>query len=421
MDEPRGPAATLPMIPTPPRSRRRWLLIAGVPVVLVAGLLAARGLLVERVVRWRAAALGVDLDFDDLELDGGGVRLSRVRASLDGVRGLRVTAGTVRLGTSWLSVTSVAAEGVSVAVEGPASDRILDLASWSSEHADTYRLPGTASGVRVEWRAREGTPAWLTMGGGSLTTDGKSARFLAATTSAFGVSMGAVGASFAVDAAGVTIEAGKKAGGEAPLTANLRTASGSQSSPELSVTLRPVELSALGSALGLSLPARGAIASGRADLTLGRAPGGASGTASLELDGWVPPHPQALDGLVFGRKTTLRSRLRVSEDRATVRLDEIELHAGRLALKGSGTIAEEGSHAMVRLELSGPIACAELVRAVAKEELGVLGSLAGDMAQRVVGGTTVVSVSVEADARDLGAAKVTPKVGVGCAVKLPGL
>jgi hypothetical protein len=417
MDEPRRPAVTLPMIAAPPRSRRRWLLAAGVPVVLAAVVVAAHGPLVEAVVRWRAAALGVDLDFDDLELGGGGVRLLGAQVSLDGVRGIRVKARTVKLGTSWLSVTSVDAEGVAVTVEGPASDRVLDLASWASRHADTYRLPGSAGGVGVEWRARPGAPAWLTMGGGSLTTDGKIARFLAATTSAFGVSMGAVGASFAVDASGVTIEVGKKAGADAPLIASLRTGA----APALSVTLRPVALSALGSALGISLPARGAIASGRADLALGSAPGGVSGTASLELDGWVPPHPAALDGIISGRKATVRSRLRISEDRATVRLDDLEVRAGKLAMKGSGTIAEEGNHAMVRLELSGPIACADLVRAVAKEELGVLGSLAGDMAQGLLGGSAVVSVSVEADARDLGAAKVTPRVGVGCAVKLPGL
>src|SRR5258705_289922 len=81
-----------------------------------------------------------------------------------------------------------------------------------------------------------------------------------------------------------------------------------------------------------------------------------------------------------------------------------------------------GGQAAHRLELAGAIPGADVAGAVARDELGgALGALAGDIAGRSVGGSAVVSVSVEADTRDLGAAKVRPKVGMGCGLKLPGL
>jgi ADP-dependent NAD(P)H-hydrate dehydratase / NAD(P)H-hydrate epimerase len=417
---PEAPAPVPQAAPVPPPkpSRRRWVIAAAVPLVLVVSAVAARGPLLGMLVQNRASALGIALDFDDLERTSVGVKLTGVRISLSGVRGVRVTATTLRVATSWLSVASVDADGVAVTVEGPLGDRVLDLASWSGEHPGVYGLRGSAGGVRVEWRARPDTPAWLTMSEGVLAADGKSARFVAAT-SAFGVPLGSVGASFVVQSAGVTLEAGKNGGGEAPLVAVLRTAT---RPPELGVTLRKVELSALGSALGVSLSARGAVVSAHADLTLGRSPAGVSGTGSLELDGWVPPHPKLLDAVVFGNKTTLRTKIHVSEDRAAVKLDDLEVRAGKLDMKGSGTVTEQGKSAAVRLELKGPIPCSDLARSAAKEELGgVLGGLAGEVAGRAVGGSAVVTVVVEADARDLGAARVTPKVGVGCELKLPGL
>ena len=50
-----------------------------------------------------------------------------------------------------------------------------------------------------------------------------------------------------------------------------------------------------------------------------------------------------------------------------------------------------------------------------------LGDLFGDVAGSAVKGSVQVNVSVDADSRDLRAAKITPKVGVGCGLKFPGL
>jgi ADP-dependent NAD(P)H-hydrate dehydratase / NAD(P)H-hydrate epimerase len=332
---------------------------------------------------------------------------------------VRIAADEMTLATSGLStLESVDARGVAVSVEGPATDRILDVAAWASKNAGALHVPASAKDVKLEWRANADAPAWLTMTGGSMTGDGKTAELKAATT-AFGVPMGVVRAAVVVDVSGVTLEAGKKQGVEAPIQAKLHT---SARPPTLGVTLRPVELAALGAAMGVALPTHAATLSGHADLTLGHGASGVAGTASLEIDGWVPQHPKVLDGIVSGKKTTSHAHLQVAEDRATIKLDDVEVRAGKLALKGSGTMAEEAHHPILRLDLSGPIPCAELARGTASNELpGLLGEIAGEVAGHTVSGAATVNVSVEADAKNLAAAKITPKVSVGCQLKLPGL
>jgi hypothetical protein len=398
--------------PKPPPSWRRRAVAAAIPAALVAALIAAHRPLLGFAARRKAAALGVDLDFDSIEIARGAVRIQGVRAAPSGVHGVRLSARAARVGTSFLSVTSVDMEGAALDIEGSAAARVLELAAWSSEHADAYRVRAAASEVSVSVRGHAGIAPWLTLRGGYFTSDGQSARFTAAEGAALGVPLGQVSAGFTVDATGLALDLGKGL-----VTARLRT---DARPPALDISLKPIEIGTLGGALGLKLPAARATAAGSAALTLGK--GGLGGTVAIDLDGWVPPHPRALDGIVTGHKTAVHARVALAEDLNSAKLSEVSVRAGKLDLKGAGSVAPEGDHAVVKLDLSGPIACADLARAVTKDELGgALGAIAGDLAGRAVGGSAVVNVSVEADTRDLGAAKVRPKVGVGCELKLPGL
>jgi hypothetical protein len=419
---PAPPAADPHALPSSEKGSRRGrtaLAIAvGVTSFLVGVAIAAKGPLTRRLVKSRAAELGIELDFDELEGGFGAVQIRNARLGLMGVQGVRVTATTLRLATRWLTVTSAEATEVGVAIEGSAGERVIELAAWSGAHADAYRVPMSATGVRLEWRARTDAAPWLVMTGGNATMDGEHATFAAPTT-AFGVPLGTVGAQFTVDASGVSLDLGKTQGAEPPIHADLKT---SARPPSISIALRPVELASLGTALGVTLPNRAITAAGRADLTLAAPPAGIGGTAQLELDGWMPQHPKVLDGIMHGKKTQIRGRLALAEDHASARLDDLEVRAGQLVLRGSGTLAEEGKRTMLRLELQGPLACSELARGTATNDLpGLLGELAGEVAHRVVSGSATVKVTVEADARDLAAAKVTPRVSVGCQLKMPRL
>jgi hypothetical protein len=414
MPEPTGPLR--PTLVDPTRTRRR-VLLAAIPVVLVALLVTTYLLLPGLLVRRAAAALGVSISWDGLDVGADTIGLRGARVTFAGVDELTVRIDRLRVARRGFDATSFDAEKVTVAVEGSATDRVLELTAWAGEHDDAYRLPGTASEVQVAWRAGTDEDPWLTLTGGSAKLDGKTGR-LTGNAAVGGVPLGQVVTSFAADAGGVTIEMGKGATGDAPITARLST---KERPPRLDLTLRPVKLSSLGSALGMALPAPGATASGRAELKLGKrgSTEQITGSASLLLEGYTPPHPREMNGVMAGKKTSVTTRLAVAADRTHVTLSETVVRAGRLELKGGGNISRLRNHAVAHLDVAGPISCADLVRSASS---GMpLGDLFGDVAGSAVQGSVQVNVSVDADSRDLRAAKVTPKIAVGCGLKLPGL
>jgi len=133
----------------------------------------------------------------------------------------------------------------------------------------------------------------------------------------------------------------------------------------------------------------------------------------------VPPHPRELDGVVTGKRTSISAgKIAVAADHGRITIGELTVRAGKLELKGNGTITREGDHAFAQLDLGGPVACADLARNVAKKELGFLGEIAGDLAQGAIAGSVRLDVAIEIDSRDLKNPKVKPRVGVGCKLKL---
>lgn len=418
MDAP--PANAAPPRPLDPRRRILLRAIAiGVPLALIAALLVAVFNFSSMYLRYRASRLGVSLAFDEHEVRGDVVTLRRARAGLSGVDGLTITAASVKLTTKGTRVTSVEAAGVVITLEGSATDRVLELSSWSAEHPDTYRLRGAASDVRLAWTVEEGAAPWLTVSDGSITSDGKSGELNAGAASVGGVALGKVSSSFTSDATGVRLAIGKTKSAEAPITARLTT---SPKPPRVDLALRPVKLESLSAALGLALPAPGATAQGRVELTLGKRGGAEAieGRAELTLDGYLPPHPRELGPILAGKKTALSARVAIAADRSRVTLSEVITRAGKLELKGAGAVVRAGKHATLKLDLRGPIACADLARSAAKDRFGLLGELVGDAASSAVAGTVTVDVTVEADSRDLRAVKVKHRAGVGCGLKVPG-
>ncbi len=146
------------------------------------------------------------------------------------------------------------------------------------------------------------------------------------------------------------------------------------------------------------------------------------GTASFTLTGWVPPHPRELGGIVFGDRTSFATKLSVSEDHRKVTLSETALSAGALKLKGGGTVERRDTYALSALDLKGSLACADVARSAVASSWGDLaGQLAGGVARLAVDGSVGIKVHVEADTRDLKAAKLTHEVGVGCGLRIPKL
>lgn len=412
----------------PPKPRSRRLAVA---LGVTAGLLAVGGAaaffgyepLVRRLVQRETERLGFVVSYDAITLSGFFARadLHRVHVELDGVRGLSADLDDVSVDLDGFRVKRLVTTNARVVVLGSAADRLLDLGAWSNGHPDLYRVPGEARGVTITWAEAPGEAPWLALASGALSSNGVDATFHAPSATVAGLPLGAVGAAWSDADATITIGLGNEAIPSAPIRVELHP---KDQPATAALTLRPIKLESLGAPLGLTLPAPGAVAEGSAALTLGARAGKGTidGTASFTLTGWVPPHPRELGGIVFGDRTTFATKLTVSEDRRKVTLTETTLAAGALKLKGGGTIERRDTYALSALDLKGTLACADVARSAVASSWGDLaGQLAGGFASVAMEGSVAIKVHVEADTRDLKAAKLTHEVGVGCGLRIPKL
>ena len=409
---------------------RRGGVILGVFAALVA-LGATAGVLgyeplVRHLVQRETQRLGFVVSYETITLSNffSRAELHGARVELDGVRGLHADVDDVAVDLDGFKARRLVTVGVRVAVEGSATDLLLDLGAWSNGHPDLYRVPGEASRVAITWAATPGEAPWLTLKDGALSSSGVDATFRTPSATVSGLPSGAVGAAWSDADATITVGFGSEAIADAPIRVELHP----KAQPATAaLTLRPIKLASLGAPLGLSLPALvplNAIAEGSAALTLGDRAGSnvIEGTASFTLTGWVPPHPRELGGIVFGNRTTFATRLSVSEDHRKVTLSETAVTAGALRLKGGGSVERRGAYALSALDLRGSLPCSDVARSAVASSLGDLaGQLAFGVAQIAMDGSVGIKVHIEADTRDLKAARLTHEVGVGCGLRVPKL
>jgi ADP-dependent NAD(P)H-hydrate dehydratase / NAD(P)H-hydrate epimerase len=433
------PPTTLPDAPPPedpgvaaaPAAKEKPRRRGGVLLGIIAGLIvlgAAAGFLgyeplVRHLVQRETQRLGFIVTYDSVTLSNffSRARLHGAHVDLDGVRGLHADVDDIGVELEGLQVKRIITAGVRVTVEGSAADRLLDLGAWSNGHPELYRVPGEASGVAITWAATAGEAPWLTLQDGALSSSGGNATFHTPSAKVAGLPIGAVGAAWSDAESTITVGLGSETIADAPIRVELHPR---EAPATAALTLRPIKLASLGAPLGLALPAPGAVAEGSAALTLGSRAGRGvlEGTASFTLTGWVPPHPRELGGIVFGDRTTFATKLSVSEDHRKVTLTETAMTAGALKLKGGGTVERRDTYALSALDLKGSLACSDVARSAVASSWGDLaGQLAGGFAQIAVEGSVGIKVHVEADTRDLKAAKLTHEVGVGCGLRIPKL
>ena len=379
--------------------------------------------LVRHLVQRETQRLGFVITYDTIEIHGFflGAVLHGVRVDLEGVRGLHADVDQVVVDLDGSKAQRIVTEGARVTVDRSAADLLLDLGAWINGHPDLYRIPGEARGVAITWADAPGSPAWLSLQGGALSTNGTDATFRTPSAIVSGQPLGAASAAWAAAAATITIGLGNEAIGDAPIRVELHPTEQPQTAL---LTLRPTRLESLGAPLGLALPAPGAVAEGTIALTLGARAGHGviDGAAAFTLTGWVPPHPRELGGIVFGDRTTFATRLSIAEDHRKITLTEAVMTAGALKLKGGGTIERRDAYALSALDLKGSIPCSDVARSAVASSWGDLaGQLAGNVARIAMDGSVGIKVHVEADTRDLKAARLTHEVGVGCGLRVPKL
>ena len=402
--------------------RKPWVLVG----VGLGGIVVALGVAAfsyESILRWfvvRAArSHGVDLVVDHVDPGWGWIRLRGVRVAFDGLDSVHATIDRATLELRGLSPSRVEARGVDVAIVGSAADVAVDVSTWATQQSEALQVPIVAEGVHVAWTERTGQAPWLEVATAIITPVTDGCRLKAETATVLGVKIGPVGATWTSDRATAALGFGRPEI-EAAIV-RIEVPHGKGTGPAR-MTLAPVRLADLEKPLGVLLPIKGeAIVQGTAEVMLRpEKDGDLEGKLHLQVTGYVPPHPKELDGIVFGNVTTFDTQLSLKPDRKHLQLTNAVVAAGAFKLAGGGTIARQGTYALIDLNFAGSIPCSAVVKSASGAHLpGLLGDIVGDVVGGMVKGSVRVAVGIKADTRDLAAAEVKPTVGVGCGLKLP--
>jgi ADP-dependent NAD(P)H-hydrate dehydratase / NAD(P)H-hydrate epimerase len=404
---------------------KRWLLnlaIVGALLLGAAGLLLLVVLprYVEGKVLTSAEAQGVTVKPDDIAFGWGWVQLTQVTVSLDHVRSVQMQVGRIDVTLDGFTPLSIGLSNVDGVVTGSLTNVGLELGEWTKAHPSAYALPLSANNVHVRFVEPAGTPPWLDVSSGELTRTVAGGVFAAQHASFLGVDLGKVGAGFAREGSTIALGYGESDLGKAPF--RVEVALGGKV-PTATFTLAPTAAERLAKPLGIPLPLPGVIVSSLTTVAFaeGAAAGAISGTTSVTLKGYVPPHPFELDGFIFGDTTTFDTKFALPPTRDRITLTESRLKAGKFELAGDGLLTRGSDHSEASITLKGELPCSALASVEAESRLAkILGGTsalthqAGKVAEKLIGGTVAIGLSLHVDTRNVLAAKVERTIGIGC-------
>lgn len=407
---------------------KRWraLVLLGAALALVAVLLGAVALVlvpryITREAIRRAREHGIELELGTLDYGWEWASISNAKARLVGVNGVLLRIDQLVVDLDGMNVTRLDFAGLGVEADGSLPALLLDVGAWTKRFPSAYALPLSASKVSVAWRPEAGQAPWLEIADATVATSPAGTVVVAEHTKVAGIDIGRSGTNWTANASSVALGLGESELEKAPLRLD---ADLSVPKPRVTVTLAPIALDRLAGPFAVALPIQGVTASSTLALEFASREAALpeSGNVKMTLDGWIPPHPPELDGFVFGRTTTVESKLAFAPDGKTLTLSETSVTAGRFVLKGGGTLVREPGELKVALALDGALPCDALAAAAAESRLGrLLGRLSGQkggkLAKQVVGGTVGVRVTVEGTTKDLAGAKVNRTIGIGCGLR----
>jgi hypothetical protein len=397
------------------------VLAAALLVVLGAAaalLLVALPRYVEAKVLSSAEEQGVVLEPADISFGWGWVQLTQVKVSLDKVRSVAMQVGRIDVTLDGMAPQSIELSNVDSVVTGSITNVGLELSEWTKAHPSAYALPLSAKNVHARFVEPAGTPPWLELSEGQLSHTASGGVFVAQHTRFLGVDLGKVGAGFAREASAIALGFGETDLGRAPFRVEV---SPNLATPTAKFTMTPIAAERLAKPLGMALPVAGVVVSSVTTLAFPTGPlaGSVTGSTSVTLKGYVPPHPFELDGFIFGDTTTFDTKFAIPAIRDRIVLSEAQLKAGRFELHGDGLLTRAPDHSQATLTLSGQLPCSALASVEAESRLSKilgreLGAKAGQIAQQLVNGSVSIGLKVNADTRNLAAARIERTIGVGC-------
>ncbi|HEX3775936.1 MAG TPA: hypothetical protein VHV51_15800 [Polyangiaceae bacterium] len=401
---------------------KRWLLLLGLLFVLLLG--AAGGviwLVLPGYVRDRvlatAKAEGVTLEPKEIDFGWGWVELTQTRVTLDGVRSLTLQVERIDVDLDGLLPTSIQLTNVEGQLLGSLTNIGLELSDWTKSHPHAYQLPLGAANAHITFVEQAGMAPWLDITGGTLTRTATGGVFTAEHAKFSGVDLGKVGASFTRQSSAVAFGFGETDLSKAPFRVEVSFAP----TQTAKFMLAPIAAERLAKPLGVALPVAGVIVSSETTLTFS-GPLTAetiSGTTSITLKGYIPPHPFELDGFIFGDTTNSNAKFTIPPLRDRINLDEVQLKAGAFELRGNGLIVRGSDHCQANITLKGELPCSALASVEAGSRVAQilghdLGVKAGEFAEKLVNGSVAIGLTINADTRNLTAAKLERTIGVGC-------
>ena len=367
-----------------PRTKKIAAAIGATILVVSVVVFAASGWLLTTIVRLEASRRGVELSFGDASVSGMTVTLTDVRASLGAVKGARMTATSVKVFVSGLSVRRVDVEGGALALSE------LDAAGFLA-----HRREHAGGGVKLHVRNAEATWGAVAARGVDVDHDdqtGGKARIRDVTVS--GRSLGTVEPSWVISGettrvlvpGRIEVDVTSPARGPGTVVARLPAQSLTPISPSLPALAR------VSGALSLSLPEGNAATTG--DLT-------------LRVDGYTPSVAREAASLV-GARTDVSLKLSTAKG-GPVELRDVKLINGSVSLGGAGTLSPEGK---LQLALDGGVPCGAVAGGMVGG--GVIGSIVGKALKAAITGTISIHLAVSADAKNPAAASATPTIHASC-------
>lgn len=373
----------------------------------------------KRLLRWyvldQARARGVLIESAVIESGWGSVRLRDARFSLRGVDSISARAQLVEVGLRRTNPVRLSVHGLDLEATGAISVVTSQVLAWSRGHTQTSDLPIHVDPVNLTWRQDKGAAPMLTVMKAAASPQADGGRIVASKVLVAG---------FELDKVSVAWKSGQReiavgVGCDDPMSAPLRITVTRDAPFVARFTWQPALLSEIAAPFGLGHGLPALQTEGSVEVKFADTRGPIDGTAHVVVHGFVPPHPVELNGIVFGDKTSADAKFSVPEDRSGAGLTDVKLVAGAFKLEGAGSVKRVEDHGVINLKLSGSIPCTSLAASAAVGRLGkVIGGLLGDVARQRLSGAITVGVTIEADSRDLGAAKVKDSIGGACTVRL---
>lgn len=395
--------------------------VFGLLVVALVGTGIAVAVFLPRYVRGQiveqAKRRGIELEPGEISFRLGWVQVKDAKLALIGVPGVSVKAGLIDVELASFVPQRFALGDVHIEATGSAATLEASIASWLRAHEREFSEPVVMKPVTLEYRQSPSPPPDITVAGAEVSAEKSELHVTATRLSVQAKELGAIALTATKERAEVAMTLGLSDLKNPTLSFD---ATGGEHW-KLHVALAPVTLARLGSAFNTALPLPNVTASGTVDLDVPRVMtpvAHPSGRADVTLKGYVPPHPVELDGFVFGDTTEVGTRFTLVPEQLKLLLEDTRIKAGAFALQGTGTLAMEGAGPILRLNLSGALACAALASAAAETRLGAaLGRVTGKAARTTLEGSVGVRVVVEADLTNLDKPRVLPTITPGCGLK----